>query len=478
MEYVDGAVAVLEGIGEALPSVDNVLFDALDEQLGAVSAAVGFPMDQLKYVACLVMVYPLSLVFRALPKSLVVRQVFATVFGFGMGLYVFREAMVHSLFTATMVYLLVLFTPSSLRPKVVFVFTLGYMCLCHIYRQYTDYGGWSLDVTGPQMILTIKLTSFAYNVSDGDRLDKCDKEQKKYAVTRMPSLLEFYSFVYYFGGFLAGPAFEFSDYRAFMERSVSKDGCPSAWVPSLTKFVLALVFMGGVMIGDMFDVKFMSTDAYWALPLFHRLGYQWLSVTMYRYKYYFGWFLAEGGCNAAGFGHDEESGSWDKITNVRVLEVEFAPNVRSVMANWNIGTAVWLRRYVYNRLNPDTSKGAPLYVQLATYMTSAFWHGFYPGYYMTFFSGALMNNAARGLRKAFRPRAVAGGAVVKKLYDIASFLTTAIILNYTCTPFTLLFFADGWRMWKSVFFLGHILTVAAMFLAPMLVPRKPKSKSS
>merc|ERR1711916_369026 len=358
--------------------------------------------DQLKYVACLVMVYPLSLVFRALPKSLVVRQVFATVFGFGMGLYVFREAMVHSLFTATMVYLLVLFTPSSLRPKVVFVFTLGYMCLCHIYRQYTDYGGWSLDVTGPQMILTIKLTSFAYNVSDGDRLDKCNKEQKKYAVTRMPSLLEFYSFVYYFGGFLAGPAFEFSDYRAFMERPVSKDGCPSAWVPSLTKFVLALVFMGGVMIGDMFDVKFMSTDAYWALPLFHRLGYQWLSVTMYRYKYYFGWFLAEGGCNAAGFGHDEESGSWDKI----------------------------------------------------------------------------MNNAARGLRKAFRPRAVAGGAVVKKLYDIASFLTTAIILNYTCTPFTLLFFADGWRMWKSVFFLGHILTVAAMFLAPMLVPRKPKSKSS
>ena len=30
-----------------------------------------------------------------------------------------------------------------------------------------DYLGWSLDFTGPQMILTIKLSSFAYNVYDG-----------------------------------------------------------------------------------------------------------------------------------------------------------------------------------------------------------------------------------------------------------------------------------------------------------------------
>jgi hypothetical protein len=44
---------------------------------------------------------------------------------------------------------------------------MAYMSLSHLYRVYVDYLGWSLDFTGPQMILTIKLSSFAYNVYDG-----------------------------------------------------------------------------------------------------------------------------------------------------------------------------------------------------------------------------------------------------------------------------------------------------------------------
>lgn len=39
--------------------------------------------------------------------------------------------------------------------------------ISHIYRQYEDYLGWTLDYTGPQMILTLKLTSIAYNLKDG-----------------------------------------------------------------------------------------------------------------------------------------------------------------------------------------------------------------------------------------------------------------------------------------------------------------------
>jgi hypothetical protein len=41
------------------------------------------------------------------------------------------------------------------------------MSASHIYRLYVDYMGWSLDFTGPQMILVIKLTSFAFNYYDG-----------------------------------------------------------------------------------------------------------------------------------------------------------------------------------------------------------------------------------------------------------------------------------------------------------------------
>jgi lysophospholipid acyltransferase len=39
-------------------------------------------------------------------------------------------------------------------------------------RQLTDYRGYKLDHTGPQMILTMKLTSWAFSVHDGRRNPK------------------------------------------------------------------------------------------------------------------------------------------------------------------------------------------------------------------------------------------------------------------------------------------------------------------
>lgn len=89
--------------------------------------------------------------------------------------------------------LLLLLLP--VRASQVFAFVMAYMSLSHLYRLYVDYLGWSLDFTGPQMILTIKLSSFAYNVYDGvvdsdvlqtpqtDRYkSKVFKERLKYAI--------------------------------------------------------------------------------------------------------------------------------------------------------------------------------------------------------------------------------------------------------------------------------------------------------
>ena len=70
-------------------------------------------------------------------------------------------------------------------------------------------------------------------------------------------------------------------------------------------------------------------------------------------------------------------------------------NVRELMQNWNMGVQRWLRDYVYMRqVRPD---GRPLwYANIMTYMVSAMWHGFYPGYYLTFFFGGLQNEGVVG----------------------------------------------------------------------------------
>src|SRR4051812_42203946 len=47
-------------------------------------------------------------------------------------------------------------------------------------------------------------------------LQKCTPHQRAMRLTRLPSLLEFFSYVYFFGGFLAGPAFNMKEYLDFM----------------------------------------------------------------------------------------------------------------------------------------------------------------------------------------------------------------------------------------------------------------------
>jgi len=47
------------------------------------------------------------------------------------------------------------------------MFVMGYMVACHVYRMYVSYMSGIFDFTGTQMVLTMKLTSFAYNMFDG-----------------------------------------------------------------------------------------------------------------------------------------------------------------------------------------------------------------------------------------------------------------------------------------------------------------------
>ena len=67
--------------------------------------------------------------------------------------------------------------------------------------------------------------------------------------------------------------------------------------------------------------------------------------------------------------------------------------MKSIFDNWNIQTQLWLRRIAYDRL--------PTGKTLGVFVLSAFWHGFYPGYYMTFVLAAFYVYAGRGVIKIY-----------------------------------------------------------------------------
>jgi lysophospholipid acyltransferase len=62
----------------------------------------------------------------------------------------------------------------------------------HVIRVIYNLGYETFEITGPQMVLTMKLTTFAWNVWDGRRpSEDLDKWQMAKRVTGFPSLLEF-----------------------------------------------------------------------------------------------------------------------------------------------------------------------------------------------------------------------------------------------------------------------------------------------
>ncbi len=65
--------------------------------------------------------------------------------------------------------------------------------------------------------------------------------------------------------------------------------------------------------------------------------------------------------------------------------------MKYLIDNWHITTSLWLRRIAYDRL--------PKGKTLGVFVLSAFWHGFYPGYYFTFVLAAFMIYVGRGVRK-------------------------------------------------------------------------------
>ncbi|GBP14783.1 Membrane-bound O-acyltransferase domain-containing protein 2 [Eumeta japonica] len=124
-------------------------------------------------------------------------------------------------------------------------------------------------------------------------------------------------------------------------------------------------------------------------------------------------------CNNSGLGftgYDKDgNANWDLISNINVLGFEFATNMRDAINNWNCGTNRWLRTIVYER--------AKEYGTVLTFALSAVWHGFYPGYYITFATGALMVTSARMARRMFRHR-FQQTRMTRMLYDILTCLTT------------------------------------------------------
>ncbi|KAF9202839.1 lysophospholipid acyltransferase [Haplosporangium sp. Z 27] len=147
----------------------------LDSFFNAFSEAASFPADQLRCLTCLLIAYPLAYAFWLLPtNNSNIKHTVSVLTSFFLFVVVMDDmvGLTHLLGSSIAVWRIMGSVKGKWGPRIVFIGVMLHMSVSHLMRQLNDYRGSKLDHTGPQMILTMKLTSWAFSVYDGRRNPK------------------------------------------------------------------------------------------------------------------------------------------------------------------------------------------------------------------------------------------------------------------------------------------------------------------
>lgn len=140
-------------------------------------------------------------------------------------------------------------------------------------------------------------------------------------------------------------------------------------------------------------------------------------------------------------------------------EMETANSVNDITKYWNHQIHLWLKNYVQQRVvKPGTRAG--MKENLLVFMTSAFWHGFYPFYYVMFLFSYLF---AEITKDVYRSRILVQWIPYPVRYAITWFFTY-MIMNYLAMGFNQLTFEKGGNFLKSTHYFGYIFIIVVFTL--------------
>jgi len=361
----------------------------------------------------------------------------------------------------------------------------------HLYRIYIDYLGWSVDFTIVQMVFTLKFCALACNLQDGAfPQGEISGVHRARAIKKPPTLLEYISYLYYWCTILPGPFFEFNEYISFVNRSMfektNKQVPPGSFMAVLKIWIRLVVVFIGVFLAFEYTPNFLWADQALVdrLNFFERWGLMLFSFTFFRCSYYTGWLMSEAAAVISGFGFNgydsNGNATWDRLKNNDLLGVEFGQSLKEMIGSWNKGTAQFLKIYVYFRVSkprpapgqdPKTLKGlSASSSQLVVFLVSAFWHGFYPGYYYFFVTVFFFNHINVYGARVITPWVYTGRPkVVQWIYSALCTFLSLSALNYSAMSFVSLSHERSMICWSNLYWVGHIVC-AILFVVTLVNP--------
>lgn len=409
-----------------------------------LAAALNTDEDTAKFLVGVLLTFPMGYIMSFIPFG-VSKHTFAAI----GGLYLLRMTMDYQWFhvpiTTILSYLMLWKLPRDVSRYAVPFFAMAYCSYAHIQRQFYGPG---LDFSFPQMMLTVKLYTISWNLWDGQcillnrKLSRATENSRSVAIADLPPFIEFCGYCLNFATVLVGPAYEFHYYKNVCDGNYVLPyynkfrHLPSRWKPVLVPLATSIFFA----------IYHATLDAHYNVitnPNMTVFGFI-LAFSTFKAKFYFIWKYIESSHNLWFGGFDGHK--WHISTNVDIFAIETAQNISTFSKQWNEKTSHWLNRYIYQRCGGSA---------IITYIIAAIWHGFEPGFYMVYTTVILMTMCERIGRKRLTPK-------ISKYwwYKFVCILPLHIVCGpYLVAPFVFHDFTPSFAVWKSQYFIGHLLSL-------------------
>nr|XP_034996528.1 lysophospholipid acyltransferase 5 isoform X2 [Zootoca vivipara] len=367
-----------------------------------------------------------------------------------------------------------------------FCFQMLYLMAGYYFTATESY---DIKWTMPHCVLTLKLIGLIIDYYDGRKeVQALTPEQQQFAVRGVPTLLEVTGFVYFYGAFMVGPQFSMTQYHKLTRGELTDvpGQRPNSFVPGLKRLGLGLFFMVVyTVVSPYFPEEYLVSDAYLEQPFWFRCVYILIWGKTMLYKYVTCWLVTEGVCIITGLGYNgkDEKGrpKWDACANMKVWLFETTPYFTGTIASFNTNTNAWVARYIYKRLkflgNKLLSQGLSLFFL-------AIWHGLHCGYLVCFQMEFLIVTVERQLIDLIHASpplaALASTTVLRPFFYVIQQALHWMFMGYSLVPFCLFVLEKWLKVYKSIYFLGHVVFLTVLFAMPsmqkILVPRKEKLK--
>lgn len=136
---------------------------------------------------------------------------------------------------------------------------------------------------------------------------------------------------------------------------------------------------------------------------------------------------------------------------------------------------MWLKNYIFLRMLPNNKKGGQAGAAFATFVVSAIWHGFYPGFFSFFIAAGLLDYQAKMAGKAMMP-------LVEKwipgwLLYILCYVWCYMMCGYFGTAFVLLTYENFNKVYSSMYYVLHIVLAVSIVACHILTPEQKSTKT-